>query len=192
MTHRIKTCAVLLAAGASRRFGAVKQLAEINGQTLISMALDNCRLPDIAEIRVVLGANAEKIAPRLPDDVIPLVAPEWLKGMGHSLGFAVRRLPDDVSHVLIVLVDQVAIKAEDIGKLLSASRQSPQQIVAAYYDGDSGAPAIFPREYFSQLCALEGDRGAKKVLKANALGLITVDMPSAAIDIDTPQDLQQI
>ena len=201
----MKVCTVLLAAGEGRRFGAgkgvIKQLAMVDGKPLISRVLNKYRSPEmaqglftqslIAQTFVVLGANAEKISPLLPADVTPLIAPDWQKGMGHSLAYAVSQLPADTGHVLVALADQLAIEVSDIQQLIAASQQSPQQLVAAFYKGVSGVPAIFPRAFFPQLCALDGDRGARGLLRANANTLITVDMPRAAIDIDTQEDLKR-
>ena len=185
----IKIRTVLLAAGESRRFGGIKQLATVNGQQLISVVLDNYLQQKVAQTFVVLGANAEKISALLPKEMTPLIAPDWQKGLGHSLAFAVSQLPADTSHVLIALADQLAITKSDINRLLKHSGQAPQQIVAAHYAGKAGVPVIFPRSFFPQLCALSGDCGAKKLLQVYADQCTVVDMPRAAIDIDTLEEL---
>ena len=50
-------------------------------------------------------------------------------------------------------------------------------------------PAIFPRSMFQALARLRGDTGARALLRRNSDRLVRVPMPSAAIDIDTPEDL---
>ena len=52
-----------------------------------------------------------------------------------------------------------------------------------------GAPAIFPRTSFRELAELRGDTGARALLRRNADRVVRVAMPSAAVDIDTPEDL---
>jgi CTP:molybdopterin cytidylyltransferase MocA len=50
-------------------------------------------------------------------------------------------------------------------------------------------PAIFPRWCFTELRELRGDRGARAILERHAQRLAHVQMPNAAIDLDTPEDL---
>ena len=68
----------------------------------------------------------------------------------------------------------------------------PSYIVAAQYNGVLGAPVIFPKQYFSQLSQLEGDKGAKKLLQQNIRQTISLSIPEAAFDIDTPEDLKLV
>jgi CTP:molybdopterin cytidylyltransferase MocA len=91
-----------------------------------------------------------------------------------------------------MLVDQAAVTAEDLKRLVSAWRRQPEYIAAACYGATTGVPAIFPRSTFSDLRALRGDVGARVLLQRNPDRLVRVPMPSAAIDIDTPEDLLKL
>jgi len=64
--------------------------------------------------------------------------------------------------------------------------------VAARYGMTTGVPAVFPRSVFSDLGALRGDMGARALLQRNPDRVVRVPMASAAIDIDTPEDLLKI
>jgi molybdenum cofactor cytidylyltransferase len=55
-----------------------------------------------------------------------------------------------------------------------------------------GVPAIFPRTMFRELAQLRGDVGARALLRRNADRVVRVPMPSAAVDVDTPEDLLAI
>jgi CTP:molybdopterin cytidylyltransferase MocA len=50
-------------------------------------------------------------------------------------------------------------------------------------------PAIFPRSRFAELAELRGDMGARMLLQRNPDRVVRVPMDSAALDIDTPEDL---
>ena len=50
-------------------------------------------------------------------------------------------------------------------------------------------PAIFPRSAFRDLAELRGDVGARMLLRRSADRVVRVPMPSAALDVDTPEDL---
>lgn len=182
--------ALVLAAGPSTRFGSPKQLVRIEGRPLLHAVVG--RAVEVAghAVTVVLGAHAEQLAPLLkhsPGSVI--VNREWSEGIASSIRAGVARLPGSADGVLIVLADQPAVTAEDLRRLVGAWRRQPDYIVAAQYATTAGVPAIFPRTSFPDLGALRGDRGAQLLLHKNPDRVVRVPMPSAAVDVDTPEDL---
>ena len=90
---------------------------------------------------------------------------------------------------MIMLADQPAISAEDLRRLVLAWRRHSDGIAAATYGGTVGVPAIFPRWAFSELQQLRGDRGAQLLLRRHVDRVTRVPMSTAAVDIDTPEDL---
>ncbi len=91
-----------------------------------------------------------------------------------------------------MLADQAAVTADDLRRLAGTWRCQPHHIVAAQYAGTTGVPAIFPREDFAALGALRGDEGARVLLKRGGDRVVRMPLHSAAIDIDTPEDLQNL
>ncbi|WP_289028676.1 nucleotidyltransferase family protein [uncultured Paraglaciecola sp.] len=193
----MKTELLLLAAGKSRRFNGIKQLADINGQVMVCHCLsayqqDGKWLEDIAFGTVILGANAKAVAKVLPITVNAYIAQSWEQGMGHSLAESIGVLSRSTTHVLVGLADQIAIRSLAIKALLEASKQHPQKIIAAEYQDKAGVPAIFPKAFFSQLSKLQGDKGARDILQNNNGNVIKVTMSEAVIDIDTQDDLLRL
>ncbi|MFT4940514.1 MAG: molybdenum cofactor cytidylyltransferase [Paraglaciecola sp.] len=190
----MKIQALLLAAGQSKRFNGVKQLAQISGQSMLNLSLSNYMLdkhllPELDGLTVVLGANADIIQQQLASNIDTFRVMDWQQGMGRSISAATTQLDENVTHVLIGLADQIAVKAESFRLLLNESKNQPDKIITAYYAQKSAVPAIFPRQYFAQLMALSGDTGAKKLLLAHREQSIQIAMPEAAIDIDSKDDL---
>ena len=185
---RVQFC--LLAAGQSLRFHGVKQLALCDGQPMVLSTLEKYQAfyPDVA---IVLGANGEKITKWIPAPVTIWMNPDWQSGMSSSIRVAVESLSDKVSHLYLGLADQVAIGPEQIRLLLGQVRDNPDKIIAANYTDHLGVPAIFPRSYFAELASLRGDKGARAMLQQYRRDLVSVDLPQAAIDIDTREDLQK-
>jgi molybdenum cofactor cytidylyltransferase len=182
--------AIVLAAGASTRFGSAKQLVRVAGRPLLHTAV--ARAADVVgtAVIVVLGAQAAELAPLLRHAQASVVINrEWREGMASSIRAGLARLPSSCTAVLLMLVDQAAVTAEDLQRLASAWRRQPEYIVAARYGTTTGAPAIFPRSTFSDLAALRGDVGARILLQRNPDRIVRVPMAGAAIDIDTPEDL---
>jgi len=89
----------------------------------------------------------------------------------------------------LLLADQAAVSANDLKRLAGTWRKQPQYIAAARYAGTSGVPAIFPRSAFRDLAELRGDVGARVLLRRSADRVVRVPMPSAALDVDIPEDL---
>lgn len=142
---------------------------------------------------VVLGARAAELAPLLTHTPASIVINrDWREGMGSSIRAGVARLPAACTGVLLMLADQVAVTAEDLQRLVSTWRRQPDYVAAALYAGAMGVPAIFPRSRFGELAELRGDVGARRLLQSNPDRVIRVPMESAALDIDTPEDLLAI
>lgn len=181
---------VVLAAGASTRFGSPKQLARFQGQTLLQRVLAAASEVTAATITVVVGAHAAEVVRALPAGRAGvLVNREWQEGMASSLRAAVRALPGACDGLLVLLSDQPLINAAGLNRLVSAWRRRPKRIIASRYDGVTGVPAIFPRWCFSELCELRGDQGARALFLRHADHVTRIDHPEAGVDIDQPEDL---
>lgn len=190
MTSRLAVA--VLAAGAGRRLGAIKPLAPLGGQTLLRRAVDTARqIPD-ADVYVVLGAHAQAImAAGDAQDIQPIHNPDWEEGMGASLRQATQAL-GHYPGILFLAVDQPLVTAVDLTEMVTAWRAHPDRPVAAYYAGKPGIPAIFPRCRYPALLRLQGDAGAKSLLRDDRNPPITVPIPGAAHDVDTVESLRDI
>jgi molybdenum cofactor cytidylyltransferase len=182
--------AIVLAAGASTRFGSAKQLVRLAGRPLLHTVVTRASEVTGNALIVVLGSGAAQLAPLLkhsPGSVV--INQEWREGLASSIRTGVARLPAACSAVMLLLADQAAVTAEDLKRLAGSWRKQPQHIAAALYSGSCGAPAIFPRSSFRSLSELRGDTGARALLARNPDRVVRVPMPSAAVDVDTPEDL---
>ncbi|MGH8325441.1 MAG: nucleotidyltransferase family protein [Steroidobacteraceae bacterium] len=184
---------LVLAAGASTRFGSPKQLVRLQGRPLLHRAVSSAAAISGQAVTVVLGAHAAELAPLLrhsPAAVI--VNRHWEEGIGSSIRAGVARLPASCDGVLILLADQAAVTVTDLERLCAAWRRDPLRIAASRYDSILGVPAVFPRSEFPELASLRGDRGARSLLRRRAPHLTAVELASASIDIDTPEDLLRL
>jgi molybdenum cofactor cytidylyltransferase len=182
--------AIVLAAGASTRFGSPKQLARVNGQPLLQRVLALAGDQFGPAVTVVLGAHAAEISATLPPGSATIVINrDWQEGLASSIRAGLQRLPGACDGALLLLADQPLVGAEGLRRLVTAWRRAPRQIVASLYSGIIGVPAIFPRWCFDDLAALRGDQGARVVLRRHTDHLVRLEHPEAALDIDYPEDL---
>jgi len=185
-----KLCGILLAAGASTRFGTDKLMHPLaGGTTVAATALANLRsaLPHVIAV-VRPGATALENLLSAAGATVILCA-DADEGMGASLASAVRA----TSHVdgwVIALADMPFIRPPTIAKI-AASLAAGAAIAAPAWRGERGHPVGLSARFRPQLEALRGDEGARALLKKNAglIKLIEVDDPGVRRDIDTPADL---
>lgn len=185
---------ILLAAGSASRFGSAKLLLDVGGRPMLDRALETLLEVALRErIVVVLGAHADLLEPRVrPYGVRVVVNPEHASGIASSLRTGISQLKSDCRGVLVALADQVAVNSDDLERLISTWEDAPDRIAAARYDSVIGVPAIFPAAMRAELANLQGDRGARDLLRHHATQVVSVPMPSAAVDVDTPEDLQRV
>ena len=182
--------AIVLAAGASTRFGSPKQLVRIGDRPLLSLVAGRAAEVVGHALIVVLGAGAAELTPLLKHSAGSVVINrDWREGLASSIRAGVGRLPSSCAGVMLVLADQACVTAEDLRRLAGAWRRQPLGVAAAAYGATLGAPAIFPQHLFGELSELKGDSGARLLLRRHADHLVKVPMTSAAFDLDTPDDL---
>jgi len=184
---------VVLAAGESTRFGSPKQLARVQGVPMVQLALSRAEAVAGHAVSVVLGANAAQIAPGLARSPATLVINRgWAEGLASSIRAGIEQLPGHTGGALLLLADQCAVTSADLQRLIDVWCRDRQAIVSAQYAGGWGVPAIFPRSSFPALLALRGDQGARALLRNPAGRRLGVPMPSAAIDVDTVQEMEAL
>jgi nicotine blue oxidoreductase len=159
----------VLAAGASSRFGGVKQ------RILLEPVLERVRASSVDDVLVVLGAHdVESSAPTVQ-------CPDWKRGRGASLRCGLGELGDDVETAVVVLADGPNLSPAAIDRVLEVRRESGAEIVAATYDGNRGHPVVLDRAVWDRI----PDEGARPL---PAL-LVPCDDLGSPGDVDFPGEL---
>lgn len=185
--------ALLLAAGAGCRYGRLKQLETLCGQSLVRRAALTVLAAGLP-LEVVIGAEADRVRSELEDLPLRLIEnPHWQQGMGGSIACALAPATlEDTAAVVIVLADQALLRTDDLQALVHAHRAHPQAILAADYGPTLGPPCLFPGAYLRELRALSGDRGAGALLRRHQDVVRSLPMPHAGVDVDAPADLARV
>ncbi|GMN08884.1 hypothetical protein MTsPCn9_06600 [Croceitalea sp. MTPC9] len=179
---------LILAAGASTRMGKIKQLLPWRNSTLLEHAVQQANQVS-KDIFVVLGANANEIEQKVPNNVDIIHNPNWKEGMGSSISCGVSTIEskERFRAILIMLADQPLIDPDYLVKMLTSYDSNNYKIIATSYGVSNGVPAIFSKSVFVELKKLNKDYGARKLMERYSYTLKAIDPKGKEIDIDTPE-----
>ncbi|MBA2358700.1 MAG: NTP transferase domain-containing protein [Actinobacteria bacterium] len=162
--------AIVLAAGASTRFGAPKQ------RLLLGAVLERVRAATtIGDLVVVVGAH------EVETDARVVTCPRWHDGPGASLRCGIQSLGPDVAAAVVVLADGPDLAPAAIDRVVGAWRSGSGDVLAASYDGARGHPVLLGRPAWGDV-ADEGARSLDPVL-------VPCDDLGSPGDVDLPGDL---
>jgi len=188
---RPKVAAIVLAAGASTRYGQPKQLLPVGGKTMLQYVVDVVLASPVDQIIVVLGHRAGEMGAILKDTPADIVTnEEWEAGLSTSMQAGLRAVRPDAQAALFILADQPAITPEIIAALLGRYRETGAFIVVPTYQGKRGNPALFDRSLFAELFKVRDDQGGRQLIDVYGDRTERVEVGSEAvlIDVDTEED----
>ena len=111
-------------------------------------------------------------------------------GMGHSIAAGVAARPH-ASGWLVLPGDMPLVQASTL-VAVAAALADHHAVVYAQHRGQRGHPVGFGAELFSELIALDGDEGARRLVARYPAHGVEVDDAGVLVDVDTQQDLQRL
>jgi CTP:molybdopterin cytidylyltransferase MocA len=164
--------AVVLAAGASTRFGSPKQAVLL--EPVLARVRDSAAVDDVV---VVLGAHEVETSAR------SVLCSEWELGPGASLRCGLAALGEDVEAAVVVLGDGPTLDPRAIDRVVGAWRESGAQRVAATYSGVRLHPLLLDRSVWGNV----PDEGLRE-LPAQLVPCDDLESPG---DVDFADDLSR-
>jgi molybdenum cofactor cytidylyltransferase len=197
MTGRERTVALILAAGASTRFGGTKLLAPLGGRPLLQHVVDLAATLRVEGTVVVLGAEAQAIEAAVDWRQACVVRnPHPEAGLSSSVRVgldAVRETFPDAEAVLILLGDQPLARTVVIDRLMAAESTPERPVIVPRYAGGGGPnPALIHAAAWSLAEHASGDRGLGPVLTAHPELVQEVPVDGDNPDVDTPTELAAV
>jgi molybdenum cofactor cytidylyltransferase len=187
--------ALVLAAGRSSRYadatgGANKLLADFAGKPLLRHAVDAALASRARPVVVVTGHDAAAIGEALAG--LPLTFahnPDFANGMASSIRRGLLALPADASGALMLLADMPLVGVQAIDRVIAAFEAQPSSLaIVPTVAGEWAHPVLIARLLFAELAALEGDAGARRLLRRRS-DVATIELGDARLlaDTDTPE-----
>lgn len=192
--------AVVLAAGASRRFGADKLLYPVKTRDGVMPLIARSLVPWLeafAQVTVVVRADSDELRRQVEQALGPAktaailwcICPDSVLGMSASLAAGVA-YNHNADGWVIGLADMPHVPTTAIAAVRRAIATGAP-LAAPCCDAQRGHPVGFAAHYRDELLALQGDAGAREILKHDAENLRRIDTtdPGILTDIDSPEDL---
>jgi molybdenum cofactor cytidylyltransferase len=187
-------CAVVLAAGLSRRMGVQKLLLPFGGKTVIAHIVDQLLASTVDEIHVVVGHQAEHISEELSSRMVSIVKnPNYKSGMLSSVRCGLQNLPEKCRTVLVVLGDQPSVTSKLIDQMIRTFATTEKNILVPLYKGRRGHPILFSSLYRDEILTHYDDVGIRGLLHRHSDDIfeLTVSTASVLCDMDYPEDYRR-
>jgi molybdenum cofactor cytidylyltransferase len=192
--------AIILAAGRSSRYlagggaEASKLIALYRGEPLVRCVARAALASSARPVVVVTGYARTDVEAALAG--LPLVFafnPDFATGLASSLRTGVAALPASAAGAVVLLGDMPGVEAAMIERIVKVFLTSADPLAAVpVHAGRRGNPVLLGRTLFAALAPLEGDEGARRLLREAAFDRVAevpFDDAAVALDIDTPDDL---
>ncbi|MCE2436522.1 MAG: nucleotidyltransferase family protein [Pseudomonadales bacterium] len=185
--------AVILAAGASTRFGSDKRFTHLDGIPMLSRVVARyCGV--FQRVVVVLRPNDPARTLVEGSEAWITISPMAGLGISQSIRAGVESV-EDRNWVLLAHGDMPFVGSSALSLLGSALDDSHgPSIVRPSFNDEIGNPVGFTREFFPKLVCLKGDSGARQLLQELELPVHVVKVEDEGVlrDVDTPEQLESL
>lgn len=183
---------VVLAAGSSTRMGANKLLFELDGEVLVTRAVQRAAAAGLDPVIVVLGHEADRVRQAL-DGVPcrPVVNADHRSGQGSSFRRGMAAVPEESSAAVVLLADMPRVTADMIAAVADLYRATGAPLVLSEYAGVSAPPTLYDRSLFPEIAA--GDGCGRQIVDRHRGEARSVAWPADRLaDLDEPRDLERL
>lgn len=184
------TAAILLAGGASRRFGRAKLLEVLPSGLSLAQASAAALRAVLPDVLAVVRPGDEVLATQFREAGCDVhFAERAPEGLGASLAAGISQRAGSTGW-LIALADMPLVTPRTVHAVAEALAAGAL-LAAPVQAGRRGHPVGFAAGLREELLALSGDTGARAVIERHARDLVEVPVEDRGIhvDVDVPADL---
>jgi molybdenum cofactor cytidylyltransferase len=189
-----RTAGIILAAGASTRFGQPKQLLDWRGEPFVRVVVQTALEAGLSPVLVVTGANADQVESRIKDLPVIIIRNEnWQSGQSSSIRAGIPAMPAHTGSAIFLLSDQPQITADVIRALIEHHTIELYPIVAPLVMMEQRAnPVLFDRTTFPDLLKIEGDVGGRAIFSKYPVEYLPWHDDRLLLDVDKPEDYRRL
>ncbi len=187
-------CAIVLAAGQSKRMGVQKLLLPFGGKTVIAHIVEQLTASSVDEVHVVVGCHGKQVSEGLSGRPVSIVNNSSYKsGMLSSVRCGLRAVSQQCRAVLVALGDQPSVTTKLIDQMLQKYDSTEKQILVPLYNGKRGHPVIFSAAYCDEILTHYDSVGLRGLLYAHEEDIFELPVETSGVlsDMDYPQDYQR-
>ncbi len=187
-----KLCAVILAAGFSRRLGRNKLLLRIDGESVLKRSVQPFLNDFVDRVIVVTGRDRAPVAGELEGTRCEVVGnPYAAEGMSTSVKAALPYLLGEEA-AFFHLGDKPFVSTDLVRRMWAHYCDHGSLIVAPFFGGKRGHPILVKiRPYIEEMRGLYGDRGLREVIENHWKDVVSIEGDEGSVlDIDTVDDLR--
>lgn len=185
---------VVLAAGASMRFGRNKLLLTLHGESLARRAARAALAAGLSPVVVVLGHEAEAVGRELAGlPVRSVINAAYERGVNTSLAAGIAAVGSEAGAAVVLLADMPCVTADMVARLVAEHRRTAAPIVASEYERVHAPPTLYARAIFPELGGPEGEGSGKGVVRRHEAETVRVRWPAGALaDVDCEEDWERM
>jgi molybdenum cofactor cytidylyltransferase len=188
-----RVAGIILAAGASERYGQPKQLLLYRGQPFIRVVAQTALAAGLSPLIVVVGAVDAPIRAALEGLPVQIVFnPRWPEGQSTSMRVALEAIPESAGGGIFFLSDQPQLPVGLVTALLDRHAETLAPVVMPFAGGRRGNPVLFDRAVFPDLASVTGDRGGRALFDRYPIERVEWPDESILLDVDTPDDYHRL
>lgn len=184
---------IILAAGKSERFGQPKVLQTFLGESFVTRIITHLRDVGVRNISLVLGYRAGEFISQIPQSGFPFIVinKQYESGQFSSLQAGVKTIGENISGVLMTLVDCPHISSQVYQSVYDVAQSNPEKVIIPTYQTQGGHPIYLPKPILGKITQASATDNLRDLLRQeqNKIHRIELNEPGLIRDIDTPEDL---
>ena len=187
-------CAIVLAAGQSRRMGVQKLLLPFGSKTVITHIVDQLTASSVDEVHVVVGCQGKRVSRELSSRPVSIVNnSNYKSGMLSSVRCGLQAITQQCRAVLVALGDQPSFTTKLIDQMLQTFASTEKQILMPLYQGKRGHPIMFSAAYREEIMTHYDDVGLRGLLYAHKDDIYELPVTTSGVlsDMDYPEDYRR-